>query len=305
MTFVNVLYNATRTLSEMNTGFLSNPAPDAGYDAVMAALAPHSAPAEGSLGGTTPSVQNRVKQTFVNPVATYPFIAARWSQNYEESFHPGDLMFIWKGSNNRASSVVLANLPLLNHLMKSQSIEENRKFQSKEDWAYIGVMRNSAVASGRPNTGRSGSGGTRFAAERIINIDVRGATRMFNYWKDAKASSHLYLAWNEVTYDTGLRDIVLKRKRDVEKGPNDKQATCWQLLPFRIGQDNSSDKSSNAFWNDSMKILDGTHRPIRVGYVFQEVGNGEQSSSNIAIREATQLGESRFRLPLIHGFLRV
>ena len=81
----------------MNEAILRNPAPDNGYDAVMAALAPHAAPREGSLGGTDPSVHNRVKQTFINPVATYPFIAARWKEGWEQSFHPGDLMFAFSG----------------------------------------------------------------------------------------------------------------------------------------------------------------------------------------------------------------
>lgn len=292
----------------MNTGFLSNPAPDPGYDAVMAALAPHSAPAEGRLGGTTPSVHNRVKQTFVNPVATYPFIAARWKEGYEQSFHPGDLMFIWKGERQSTKTVVLANLPLLNHIMKSRE-DVMQKFQVKENWVYIGVMRNSAVASGRPTTLGRPTGGVRMPAERIINIDVRGATRMFNYWEEACANCHLYLAWYNVSVDGRMRTegFPVKRKREVD-GMNeaeDPRHYCWQLLPVSRPVGVDPDEHMEVFWNEKMHLTNAFHRAIRVGYVFQEVGRGERSNEPIAIRMATQLAESRFKLPLIHSFLRV
>lgn len=293
----------------MNTGILSQPAPDPGYDAVMAALAPHSAPAEGSLGGTTPSVHNQVKQTFVNPVATYPFIAARWLHGYEQSFHPGDLMFIWKGIRTSTKSTVLANLPLLNYIMKSKE-KGHEKYKEKNDWVYIGVMRNSAVASGRPTTLSRPAGGVRLPAERIINIDVRGATRMFNYWENACANSHLYLAWYQVTADSrmGERKFPLKRKIDatnLEPLSPPTEETNWQLLPISAPSMKQPTDNMVVFWNDKMRLAPNYYRAIRIGYVYQDVGRGEQSNEAIAIRMATQLAETRFKLPLIYCFLRV
>ena len=295
----------------MNTGFLSNPTPDSGYNAVMAALAPHSAPAEGSLGGMNPSVQNRVKQTFVNPVATYPFIAAKWLQGYEQSFHPGDLMFIWKGERTSAASVVLANLPLLNYIMKTTEAGLT-KYKNRLNWAYIGVMRNSAVASGRPASLQKARGGNRSAAERIINIDVRGATRMFNYWEHASANDHLYLAWTNVGNVDGRmakEGFVTKRKREADRmaveTTKELPNGVWQLLPVSSPDYKMQDKNLNILWDTRMNVVPGFHRAISIGYVFQEVGKGERSNHAVAIRLATQLAEERFKLPLIHCFLRV
>ena len=190
----------------MNTGFLSNPAPSNGYDAVLGAMQAQAAPSEGSLGNFNPSVHNNVKSTFINPVATYPFLVAPWKHRYELGFHEGDLMFIYTGTNRKNASnrtVVLANLPTLNGIM-ARGIES--EFGTREEipnWQFIGVMRNSAVAAGQRGShlNSNGRGGRRQSAERIINIDVRGATRMFNYWANASPGQHLHLVWREVVVD--------------------------------------------------------------------------------------------------------
>ena len=191
----------------MNTGLLGDPSPSNGYDAVLAALQPHSAPGEGSLGGTAPSVHNRVKQTFINPVATYPFIARKWSQGWEQSFHCGDLMFVFtgRGASDDTFKVqtqrhtILANLPVLNHIMRLVKTDDHySSFRNLKSWAFIGIMRNSSAASGLNPSQTSKRGGNAITPDRIINIDVRGATRMFNYWESARAGGHLWLAWREL-----------------------------------------------------------------------------------------------------------
>ena len=218
---------------KMNTGFLGKPAPDDGYNAVLGALAPHAAPAEGSLGGTTPSVHNRVKQTFINPVATYPFIARRWSEGWEQTFHPGDLMFIHNGrmsdaTDNGRSIVqtsrysVLANLPVLNTIIRraAEGDDKYTPFKNPEDWVFIGVMRNSAAASGEHPGVRSKRGGNALAPERIINIDVRGSTRMFNYWQGARAGGHLWLCW---------RELSMSQVYDPDPMTSGKRKRPWQV----------------------------------------------------------------------------
>ena len=223
----------------MNTGILTNPSPSNGYDAVLAALAPHAAPREGSLGGTTPTVHNRVKQTFINPVATYPFIARRWAEGWEQSFHPGDLMFIYTGryhdaieSNNTVRAVetarqsILANLPVLNTIIR-RGVSEGEggsmsMFRHLDDWVFIGIMRNSSAASGHHPSNMNNRGGNAIAPQRIINIDVRGSTRMFNYWEGARVGGHLWLCWRELLmanpYDPN--PMTGKRRRDLAIGDN-------------------------------------------------------------------------------------
>lgn len=360
----------------MNTSILSKPSPDNGYDAVLAALAPHAAPAEGSLGGTTPSVHNRVKQTFINPVATYPFIARKWSRHWEQSFHPGDLMFVYTGRGSDADDndvvhtrrhTILANLPVLNEIMRLALTDPDyAKFRDPESWNFIGVMRNSSAASGLNPQHVRPRGGNALVPDRIINIDVRGATRMFNYWHNASAGNHLWLAWRELELgDAYMRSLDVmgtgapKRKRasaleantavrfrshtgQMQHGtivsavtrddgtvaryvvqPDNGQQTatvaeadvsalaahqrCWQLLPYTNAAmpQNQAYKPLKVWWSEQSLASGQYKRPICAGWVFQGLGKGELSDDSVAIRMATQLAESRFKLPMIHAFLHV
>lgn len=293
----------------MNTGILTNPAPDNGYNAIMGALAPHSAPAEGTLAGTTPSVHNRVKQTFINPVATYPFIAAPWrNERWELSFHPGDLMFIFTGSKaqHKSKSVIMANLAVLNHIMTQDAKTDYADFMNRDEWAFVGVMRNSAMASNQQSRPSHCQGSSRLRAERIINVDVRGATRMFNYWANAHAGAHLFLVWKLVDFTGPIhtKTVTANDSRGMKRPLSDEleQAAYWQLLPY-TAHDSSDDK---IWWNKSQKVLgDSYSRPICVGFVYNSLGAGEVSSDHIAIRKATQMDNERFKLPMIHTFLNV
>jgi len=330
----------------MNAGFLSNPAPDSGYDAVMAALAPHAAPKEGNLGGTDPSVHNRVKQTFINPVATYPFIAARWAAGWEQSFHPGDLMFAFNGraATKSSKSVILANLPLLNHIMASNDPVLVKNFQRIEEWNFIGIMRNSAVASGLSHRTESMRGGNRLAAERIINVDVRGSTRMFNYWEQARAGEHLHLAWRtcvlddrhsssatlQIASNDPVNEDVLppgwkvvqqngnKLYQRFERDPvtHQERLTGHSQPGFPEGgrvikmqllpyTEGQNYATDKIWWNTQSVVGRNFRRPICVGFVFQSLGAGETSDDHVAIRKATQMVNARFKLPMIHTFLHV
>ena len=260
----------------MNTGFLSNPAPDSGYNAIMAALQPHAAPAEGTLGGTNPSVHNRVKQTFVNPVATYPFIARKWSGGYEQTFHEGDLMFIFTGTSKAvlsSRSCSLANLSSLNTIMQSKEIVL-QPFQNPDNWTFIGVMRNSSAASNQ-NTKRHGEqGGNRFSTDQIINIDVRGATKMFNYWPDLKCGNELWLVWKK-----------------------DPLTNKFKLVPLQ---------KNEPLPNHSFNVaVDGQFAPIRAGWIFQSIGAGERSYDDIVQRCLEGNANHRFTLPMVNAFVRI
>lgn len=303
----------------MNTAILSNPGPDSGYNAILGALAPQRAPAEGTLGGTTPSVHNRVKQTFINPVATYPFIVRPWKGRHEQSFHPGDLMFIYKGEegNTSSKSVIMANLPLLNHVMAGGCAEDGphmyKHLRNVDNWSYVGVMRNSATASDRhPQAIHQSRGGNRDPAQRIINVDVRGASRMFNYWAHARPATHLFLVWQRFVGGKHQKDLHISsnytRKRKIaeiveteKKGDVEPKEAYWQLVPW-----DERDKTIQTPWtNDQVPVLGLHMRAICVGFVFQHLGQGEVSNHRAAIMRATQMNHERFKLPVIPAFVRV
>jgi hypothetical protein len=349
----------------MDTSILSNPAPSNGYNAVLGAMAAQAAPAEGTLGGFNASVHNRVKQTFINPVATYPFLVKPWRHRWELGFHEGDLMFIYHGKDggtNSSKMVVLANLPTLNHIMTLKAEGKDDVFEDYREprnWSYIGVMRNSAVASNRIGGGlgrnSSARGGNQRPAERLINIDVRGSTRMFNYWEYAMPGQKLHLVWRRVrlgnhhltnpnkpakhakptaprwrvngnntvsyydeqgkTKGTPITESAYDElpKVDAEgyteaadherQHPQSPFLTSWQLLPY---SGRASDYTTEpVWWNPQLIATHQMQRPIEVGFVFQGIGAGERSDQTMAIRKATQLAEARFKLPMIHCFVRV
>jgi hypothetical protein len=351
----------------MDTSILSNPAPSNGYNAVLGAMAAQAAPAEGTMGGFNASVHNRVKQTFVNPVATYPFLVKPWASRWELGFHEGDLMFIFHGdavTSDSSKMVVLANLPTLNHIMTMEGDKKFTQYQDKVNWSFIGVMRNSAVASNRMGGGKHRNsqprGGNQRPAERIINIDVRGSSRMFNYWENAMPGQRLHLVWREVILNGTYRSVIANpngsapsfngegwqvgheggefkvqyfdakghregnalNAAEYKELPKDGDATytaapvhrrqqdtypfhntTWQLLPYS-GTD--SDYTNEViWWNEQIVPSRQMFRPITVGFVFQGIGAGERSDSTVAIRKATQLAEDRFKLPMIHCFVRV
>lgn len=302
-------------MTRMNTGFLRNPAPDSGFNAILGALAPHSAPPEGSLGSTTPSVQNRVKQTFINPVASYPFIVRPWKDRLEQCFHPGDLMFIYTGENANMSSksVIMANLPILNHIMAGGITDIPPDRRVVDNWSYVGVMRNSATASDRNPRQVAGSrGGNREPAQQIINVDVRGASRMFNYWQYARPASHLFLVWQRFEGGEMQKHLTVaqnySRKRKVNElhdletsGQAEPRAAYWQLIPW-----DARDKAIDTPWtNEQLPVMGLYQRAICVGFVFQHIGKGEESNQHLALMKATQMAHERFKLPMIPAFVRV
>ena len=249
-------------------------------------------------------------------MASYPFIARKWSEHFEVGFHTGDLMFIFTGeaANKSQKTAILANLPTLNHILRSGTLDPNGKYGGFCDpdlWQYIGVMRNSSAAANEPsyNNGRA-KGGNALAADRIINIDVRGASRMFNYWENARTGDHVWLAWRQVAIDTPYIDDGVNEyfsnpidsmSHNNASSKQTQQKLYWQLLPF---SGNKKDYQKIQ-WNNQIIASPTIKHPICAGWVYQTIGAGEVSKSHLAIRKATQLGEQRFSLPMINVFIHV
>ena len=179
---------------------LSNPRPSQGYNAVLGNIPASSAPPQGALASMNPSVRNNVKEPMVNAVASYPILVQPWSNNMERYLHPGDLIFVYinakdstnNGAPRRGQPTVVANLPILNFLMSCDT--GNHAFQKFADpccWHFFGVMRNDM----QMNQGELGINHRYKRYRRLINVDVRGATRCFNYWGDADQGRFAYLHW--------------------------------------------------------------------------------------------------------------
>ena len=184
----------------MQESMLMNPRPSQGYNAVLGNIPASSAPPQGTLAGLRPSVQNNVKEPMVNAVASYPILVQPWSNNMERFLHPGDLIFVYINANDptnnmaprRGEPVVVANLPMLNFLISCNNGDTTfQKFSDPNHWHLFGVMRNDMQLS----RGDLGLNNRYKRYRRLINVDVRGATRCFNYWGDADHGSFAYLQW--------------------------------------------------------------------------------------------------------------
>ena len=183
----------------MDLSMLTNPRPSQGYNAVLGNIPASSAPPQGTLAGLRPSVQNNVKEPMVNPVASYPILVKPYSNNMERYLHPGDLIFVYTNENDqtnnhsavrRGQPVPVANLPMLNFLMASTD-DHFEKFRNRCCWQFLGVMRNDMQLS----KGDLGMNNRYKTYRRLINVDVRGATRCFNYWANADQGNFAELAW--------------------------------------------------------------------------------------------------------------
>ena len=208
----------------------------------------------------------------------------------------GDLIFIFTGNIpvRSAKACVMANLPTLNAIMQSTDTSYDH-FREPSKWAYVGVMRNSSTAANTHSRQSNYNGRNRFSAESILNVDVRGATRMFNYWTTAKAGDHLWLWW------------VCKNYPNTER-------KYWQLLPFDVNPVSKRHADQFLQSNYAIDTKKGTvskYQPICVGWVLLGIGNGEKTCDKMAIDRALNgkimqgSDSARFKLPMVHAFVHI
>ena len=289
---------------------LMNPAPSSGYNAVLGNIPPSSAPAQGMLAAMNPSVHNNVKEPMVNAVATYPLLVAPWHEGLERYLHAGDLIFVCTAENNvhagiprRGKPAVVANLPILNYIMSSDN-PKYKQFQGKPHcWSLFGIMRNDMQL----DRGDPGMNGRNKQYRRLINVDVRGATRCFNYWGDAEQGNHVYLKWEQVPR---MNADNIDESREAYVGRNDATTHKWQLMPSVDSTHHHVKNVTDVYRpadNDAYqkyKPTSSTHCDIHVGWCFQHVGAAERISSLSAAAAACRFHDDRFRLPMVHLFRR-
>ena len=307
---------------------LGNPRPSSGYNAVLGNIPASAPPSVGSLASMTPSVSNNVKEVMTNAVATYPVFAKPYKMHYEQYLHPGDLIFVYvhdtaatAGVERRGKPCVVANLPLLNHFLslateKAYTAEGIPKgFTNANHWEWLGVMRNDMqVSGGAPGVGRICR---KPQYQRLLNVDVRGATRTFNYWANAKSGDTLFLKkvkLNRRTLATGDIENAMKSIK------TDKDELVTQLVPT-VMKPNLYDVVDSDFKNNSVfntakgmgldqealttdERDDEANAGIKIGYCFQHIGTGERVYDRAAVLAALNFQDDRFKLPVIPMFIR-
>ena len=327
---------------------LSNPAPSNGQNTVFGNIPASSAPAQGALASMNPSIRNNVKEPFVNPVASYPVCVRPYSSQWEHMFHPGDLIFVnCHVRSDRAGELhqrfkpqTVANLPLLNYFLRQKGPHKEPELHKPGNWRYLGVMRNDMQMTGTDDY-RNNASRRQQHGQRMINVDVRGSSRVFNYWAGARVGDNLYLKSVQVDmreipeqgYNT-IQNVQFANKRFEEERKALKESiqassgaeraeleaklatheshTCVQVLPYILSRVPDSVLSTQTLKMQSQqrpfinsKPLNSASPLVSVGWCFQHLGPAEESDENSAIWNATQFYDDRFKLPVIPFFVRI
>ena len=344
--YVIILFKGSIKQIDMNPSILANPAPSNGLNTVLGNIPASAPPSAGALAVLTPSVHNSVKEPMINPVASYPVIARPYRNGWEQMFHAGDLIFVNTDKKNQQSfgsyhkrfpQLCLANLPLLNYFLRNEN-NVDESLQDIRNWKFLGVMRNDMQMDGDALYTSNASKKNQKAI-RLLNVDVRGCSRVFNYWQTAQAGSTLYLAgvdvdMRNVNGNSGVanldsaRDAHMRYKREIAALENaqprndaaidayKQKHVRYQVFPFADTAATDKDvglfdmdkapnhENDESFLQRSVYATGGSGFQVCVGWCFQYLGPAERSLHNSAVYHATQFFDDRFKLPTIPIFTR-
>lgn len=127
---------------------------------------------------SNPTMHNSVPEAMVNSTARAPLFVRPFTRGFEKNYSEGDILFVQR-DDARASSThnVVANLPVLNHILRSSKVEngENnfeQEYKTIDDvlkkWNYFGILNNDM------DTGSKW--------QRLLNVNVRGRSRVARLW---------------------------------------------------------------------------------------------------------------------------
>lgn len=135
---------------------------------------------------TRPTLHNSVPEAMVNSTASVPLFVRPFASGYEKGYSEGDILFVERNIKSRDSRHnTVANLPVLNHMLRTRLVgadgNQKRKYDTVEkvlqDFNYFGILNTDM------DTGSKW--------QRLLNINVRGRSRVARLWKPSKAQGHL------------------------------------------------------------------------------------------------------------------
>lgn len=181
---------------------LSSLRPSNGYGSVVSDFkrTEISMPAKNSL--LNPSIHNTTKEPMANATASYPYFTRPYNLNkgfLVKNYNEGTILFIntWVEEEDHGVSTLkqvlsLADLNLMLHTFgdtnKWKEQQWDKCHPSKKDdggdidimdvkncWEFLGIVRNN-------DTGGGDFFGARLNSQRLLNVDVRGKSRVDNIW---------------------------------------------------------------------------------------------------------------------------
>jgi hypothetical protein len=146
----------------------------------------------------------------------------------------------------------------------------------------------------------------------LINIDVRGATRTFNYWANAKSGDTLFIKrvqLNRHSLENGQIENASAADMNNDRDPVT-QLVPSVMKPNLFDAVDSNFKINSVFNPTEQEGLTTTqddieaNTGIKIGYCFQHIGSGERVYDRAAVLAALNFQDDRFRLPVIPMFIR-
>lgn len=157
-----------------------NSAPPFSFKSSVGVRADYSSkPAVSAL--QNPTLHNSVPEQMVNSTARAPLFVRPFTRGYEKGYSEGDVLFVKKDERSSGQHHVVANIPVLNYLLRTEIDPVGKTLKYKtirdilSDWNYFGILNNDM------DTGSKW--------QRLLNINVRGRSRVARLWQPR--SGHL------------------------------------------------------------------------------------------------------------------
>ena len=136
-----------------------------------------------------PTLHNSVPESMVNSTASVPLFVRPFSNGFEKGYSEGDLLFVERNEKSRDTiHNCVANLPVINYFLRTTkkggdgNDKNDLKYTKVQDvldnWNYFGIL-NTDMDSGSK-------------WQRLLNINVRGRSRVARLWKPPKEQGHLH-----------------------------------------------------------------------------------------------------------------
>ena len=222
-----------------------------------------------------PTLHNNVPEPMVNSTARVPIFARPFSRGFEKEYSEGDVLFVQRGDERSANSAnhgshnVVANIPVLNHLLRTTLVggnnndtKDNLKYDSVKkvlkNFNYFGILNNDM------DTGSKW--------QRLLNVNIRGRSRVARMWKPKdgrlKRGDQLWLAFvvttttkNEIFRGpSGVREVVKKGTTYVQVKPTldccDEFQIAEYLIPVGIVSQVTMKTPSRVHINDALNVTE-------------------------------------------------
>lgn len=167
----------------MSFASVSTPAPSRGGPGVPAApsRAVQGLPSVAAL--SNPTIRAAAPGTQANMSVNVGILCRPWSQNFQNRYNVGDLLFVHVGEDHVSQSMRrVANLPVLNWCLNQHTEKNGEQFKNDigdaSKWRFLGVLV-SVLDTGNQ--------------QRLFSVTVQGRAMVANYWGDLEPLTRLYV----------------------------------------------------------------------------------------------------------------